>query len=206
MSFAKDHFRIEWEIFYGIRKVLSDRNGVGSMSTPKSGQKVLSSYKTVIILFFAVIINLVVSVLVWKLDFFVHGDLYRYGLNYSIEWGDPYWNLTALLWIFLLGATFFAAASIVPHYWHSKKISRFTTWAGFVLPIFAIIYETVSIYYLYQKNMMVWNTLGNYGLRNEAIWMNAYNLMSVSAMGFMIAVVSLLFVSAARAIEHEIRT
>ncbi len=175
------------------------------MSIQKSGSRFFSSFKTVIILFFAVLINLVVSVLVWKLDFFVHGDLYQYGLNYSIEWGDPYWNLTAMLWIFLIGATFFAAASIVPHYWHSKKISRFTTWAGFVLPIFAIVYEAVSIYFVYQKNITVWNTLGNYGLKYEANWMNAYNLMSVPALGLMIVVVSLLFISAARAIEHEIK-
>jgi hypothetical protein len=81
--------------------------GFESMSAEGSGSKGLMNYKTLMILFFAVIINLVVCILVWRLDFFVHGDLYQYGLNYSVGWGDPYWNLTAMLWIFLLGATLF---------------------------------------------------------------------------------------------------
>jgi tellurite resistance protein TehA-like permease len=175
------------------------------MSVEGSGSKGLLNYKTVIVLFLAVIVNLVVCVLVWRLDFFVHGDLYQYGLNYSHAWGDRYWNLTYMLWIFLFGATVLAASSIVPHYMHSKKVSRFATWAGFVLPILGIIFEGVSISYLYQKNSMVWNTLSDYGLRYDANWANAYNLMSVPALVLMVVALVALFISAARAVEHEIK-
>jgi hypothetical protein len=179
--------------------------GFESMSTESAGSKGSWSYKTVIVLFVAFIVNLVVCVLVWRLDFFVHGDLYHYGLNYSHAWGDPYWNLTYMLWIFLFGATFLAAASIVPHYRHSKKVSRFTTWVGFVLPILAIVFEGASIFYLYQKNSMVWNTLSDYGLQYDANWANAYNLMSVPALVLMVVALVALFISAARAVEHEIK-
>jgi len=175
------------------------------MSAEGLGLKGLMNYKTLMILFFAVIINLVVCILVWRLDFFVHGDLYQYGLNYSVGWGDPYWNLTAMLWIILLGATLFPAASIVPHYWHSKKVTRFTIWAGFILPILGIILEGVSISYLYQKNAMVWNTLSDYGLGYDANWANAYNLMSVPAIVLMVVALVALFIPAARAVEHEIK-
>jgi hypothetical protein len=43
----------------------------------------------VLVLLFGVVVNLVVFVLVWRLDFFVHGDLYSYGLIYSRAWAVP---------------------------------------------------------------------------------------------------------------------
>jgi hypothetical protein len=175
------------------------------MSAEGSGPKVLLNYKTVIVLFLAVILNLIVCALIWRLDFFVHGDLYHYGLNYSHAWGDTYWNLTAMLWIFLFVATSLVAVSVVPHYMHSRKATRFTTWTGFVLPILALIFEGVSIFYLYQKNSMVWNTLSDYGLLYDANWANAYNLMSIPALVLMVITLVALFIPAARAVEHEIK-
>jgi hypothetical protein len=74
-----------------------------------------------------------------------------------------------------------------------------------VLPILAIVFEGVSIFYLYQKNSMVWNTLSDYGLQYDANWANAYNLMSVPALVLMVVALVALFISAARAVEHEIK-
>jgi hypothetical protein len=35
------------------------------------------------------------------LDMIVHGTLYSYGLQFSYEWANPYWNLLRITWIFL---------------------------------------------------------------------------------------------------------
>ena len=111
-----------------------------------------------------------------------------------------------MLWIFLFGATSLAAVSVIPQKMHSKKVSRLTTLAGFLLPISGLIFEGVGIFYLHKKNSIVWATLSNYGLLYDAMWASAYNLMSMPTVMLMVAVTLVaLSVPAAKAAEHEIK-
>jgi len=41
--------------------------------------------------------SLVSMISVLKIDSMVHGDLYRYGLQFSYQWAMPYWTLTTLV-------------------------------------------------------------------------------------------------------------
>ena len=163
------------------------------------------NYKTVLILLFVVVVNLIVDFLVWQLDFFVHSALYSYGLVYSHDWANPYWHYTSGLWAFLGGATVFAAAAIAPHYLHSRKISRFSTWTGFFLSILALIYEGLGIFYLNQKNFIVWNMLNDFGLLYDVEWTATYSIMSLAALALMITAIISLIVPTIRALAYKLR-
>jgi hypothetical protein len=91
-----------------------------------------------------------------------------------------------MLWALLGGATALVVATIIPHYLHSQKISDFSVWMGFILPVLAIIYQGISIFFLSQKNSMVWNALSDYGLRYDFEWVTTYDLISISALALMV--------------------
>lgn len=160
-----------------------------------------------LVLLFVVAVNLVVFVFVWRLDGFVHGDLYAYGLVFSRDWADEYWNCSWMLWIFLGGATVLAAISIIPHFLHSKEPSRFSKWTGFLLSIVALVYQGIGIMYLNQINGIVWNKLYDYGVRYDIAWSATYNPISMPALALMVIALLALIIPAVRAfgiIEIEI--
>jgi len=188
--------------------------------------KILSNYKMVLVLLFVVAINLIVSVLVWYSDFFVHGELYRYGLIYSLDWADPYWVSTAMLWAVLGGATIFAAMGSFVHYFPCREVNRFSKWskAGepavmhyvdskysgrllkwtmVLLPLLALAFEGICIFYFDQKSSIVWNTLKDYGLRNQAEWVTTYNFISVPAVMLMAVALLVLVIPAVVAASSE---
>ena len=188
--------------------------------------KILSNYKMVLVLLLVVAINLIVSVLVWYSDFFVHGELYSYGLIYSLDWADPYWVSTAMLWAVLGGATIFAAMASFVHYLPCREANRFSEWsrAGepavmhyvdskysgrllkwtmVLLPLLALAFEGISIFYFDQKSSIVWNTLKDYGLRNEAEWVTTYNFISVPAVMLMAVALFVLVIPTVVAASSE---
>ncbi len=164
------------------------------------GSKVLMNYKMVIVLLFVVVLNLVVFVLVWQLDFFVHGNLYSYGLIYNLGWAVPYLNYSALLWTLLIANTALAAASMIPHYLLSRETGRSTIWAGFLLPVLGAMYQGIALFFFNAKNSLVWNTLYDYGLRFELDWATTYNIISISAFSLMLAGLVALIITAVRAV------
>jgi hypothetical protein len=176
----------------------------GIPSAKGSARLGLMRYKTALALFLVVIVNLVVGLLVWHLDFLVHGNLYTYGLVYSLAWADSYWFLTAMFWAFLGGATFLTATAILPHYFHSRHVTRFSTRTGFVFSLMAFAYQGIGIFYLAQKNLVVWNTLQNYGLQYDSGWTAPYDLFSMSAILLLAIGVVILIISAVRAVVYEI--
>ena len=181
--------------------------------------KSLSNYKVVLVLLLVVAINLIVSALVWYSDFFVHGELYKYGLVYSLDWADPYWVSTAMLWAVLGGATIFAAMASFVHYLPCREVNRFSEWSRVgepavmhyvdskysgrllrwtmvLLPLLALVFEGIGVFYFDQKSSIVWNTLKDYGLRNEAEWVTTYNLISVPAVMLMAVALFVLVIPA----------
>ena len=167
--------------------------------------KGLLSYKMVLALLFVVVVNLIVAFFVWQLDFFVHGDLYWYGLIYSHDWANPYWHYTMSLWAFLGGTTAFAAAAIAPHYLHNRKTSLFSTWTGFFLPLLALVYEGLGIVYLAQRNYIVWHSLNNYGLLYDIEWMATYSLISLPALALMVAAIVALIIPTVKALAYALK-
>ena len=164
----------------------------------------LCNYKMILVLLFVVAVNLVVAALVWQLDFFVHGELYSYSLVYSHDWADSYWYYTAMLWAFLGGATAIAASAIAPHYLHSRKISGFSMWTGFFLPILALVYQGLSIFFFDQKSSVI-NSLSSYGLSFNNGWVATYSLLSQSILVLMIVAFLALIIPAVRSFINKLR-
>jgi len=128
------------------------------------------NYKTVLVLLFVVVVNIVVSVLLWRLDGFVHVDLYGYGLVFSYDWANEYWDCRWMLWIFLAGSSVFAAISSGLHYLHSNKRSRLPSWGGFFVPVCAMVCQALGVMCLSQINGVVWNKLYDYGVNYDIDW------------------------------------
>ncbi len=153
------------------------------------------------ILLFVIILNAVVFVLVWRLDVFVNGDLYDFGLIMNLEWANDYWHSTRLLWAFLAGSTTLAAVSIIPHYNHSQEPTKFTKMFGFLLPTIAIIYQALCIMYLIQIDSIVQNRLIDFGVPSNINWDALYNPVSATALVFMAVAMLALIIPAVRTLE-----
>jgi hypothetical protein len=167
----------------------------------------LLNHKTALVLLFIVVLNAAASVLVWHLDFFVHGDLYAYGLIFSPAWAEEYWYLSKMLWTALVGATVLAAGSIVPDYLQSRAPSRVYRWTSFFLPTVACVYQGLGVWFLSQKDLIARSRLYDYGLPPDFDWVAAYNPASTAVLALMVIVFSALIIPAVKAlgiIEIEI--
>jgi uncharacterized protein YqgC (DUF456 family) len=167
----------------------------------------LLKYKTLLVLQCVIYLNVVVMFLLQGLDSFVNVGLYGYGLVFSYDWANPYWHNNLILWTCVLGATALAAASIVPHYMHSKMPGRFSSWTGFLLPSFALVFQGFGIFFLDQINSLVWSGLYDYGVQYDIDWATTYNLFSMPALALMAVAFLGLIIPAVRAlglIEIEI--
>jgi hypothetical protein len=167
----------------------------------------LLEYKTVLLLLCILTLNVVVMRLLQSLDQFVHIDLYGYGLVFSYDWANPYWYSNMMLWTCLGGATALAATSIIPHYLHSRQPSPFSKLTGFLLPILALAFQGIGIFFLSQINSIVWSGLYDYGVQYDINWTTTYNPASMPALTLMTIVFLALIIPAVRAlgiIEIEI--
>ena len=73
------------------------------------------------VLLFTVILNIITFVLLWRLNVFVHGDLYGYGLIFSSNWADDFYYNNIMLWVFLQGATALTIFSIIPKHFSFSR-------------------------------------------------------------------------------------
>jgi len=165
------------------------------------GSKGLLNYKTVLILLFAVILNMTVFVLLWQLDTFVNSEPYNYGLVFSYDWGESYWYYNQLLWTFLVGATALTACAVIPHYLHSRKVSGFSKLFGFLLPTVALVYQVLSIFFLSQLDSIVRYTLYQYGLSVSFDWSVNYDPVFKAIFALMATSLVPLIISAVRTLD-----
>ena len=157
--------------------------------------------KYVLVLLFVIVLNVVVFGLVWRLDVFVNGDLYDFGLIMSSDWANDYWYSAKMLWTFLAGATALVALSIIPHYMHSKEPSRFSKWIGFLLPSVAFVYQGLCIVFLTQIDSIVQNRLHDFGLPVNFDWTTTYAPISTAAFMLMVVALLALIIPAMRTLE-----
>jgi hypothetical protein len=146
-------------------------------------------------------LDAIVFVLLWRLDLFVNGTLYDFGLQFSFNWVADYWYYTGLLGGFLFGSTALSALSIIPHYQYSQKPSRTSKILAFVLPALSIAYMATSIYSLRQIDTLLQNRLIEHGLPTNFNWGNSYNPTSASALTLMVVALIALIKPAIRTLE-----
>ena len=157
--------------------------------------------KFVLVLLFVIVLNVVAFGLVWRLDVFVNGYLYDFGLIMSSEWSKDYWYSAKMLWTFLAGATALAVLSIIPHYMHGKEPSRFSKWLGFLLPSVAFVYQGLCIVFLMQIDSIVQNRLYDYGLPVNFDWTSTYAPINTAAFAIMVVALLTLIIPAMRTLE-----
>lgn len=162
----------------------------------------LLEHKTLLILLFAVVLNVAVFVLLGQLNGFVHGDMYDYGLIFSYEWVYGVWHYNLSCWTFIIGATAFTALAIVPHYLISKETlpSYFLVIVGFLLPALACVYEGLSIFYLNQLDFIVRNSLFDFGIPSSFDWSVTYEPIIGAAYVLMTIALVVLIIPAVRAL------
>ena len=165
------------------------------------GFKNLTNYKTVLVLLFVVVINIAVSVLLGRLNGFVHGDLYNYGLVFSYSWADEVWHYNLLVWAFLIGATVLAVCAIIPHYLHSKGVSGFSKLFGFLMPTLALVYQGLSIFYFSRMDSAVRTLLYNYGIPSSFDWSVTYDPLVTATYALMVISMTALILPAVRSLE-----
>ena len=163
--------------------------------------KSLLKNKFVLVLLFVIVLNVVVFGLVWRLDVFVNGDLYDFGLIMNSDWANDYWYNAKMLWTFLAGATALVALSIIPHYLHSKEPSGFSKWFGFLLPSVGFVYQRLCIVFLTQIDYLVRNRLYDYGLPVNFDWATTYVPMNTAAFALMVVALLTLIIPAMRTLE-----
>ena len=157
--------------------------------------------KFVLALLVVVILNAIAFGLVWRLDIFVNGDLYDFGLIMSSEWANDYWYSAKMLWTFLAGTTALAALSIIPHYMHGKEPSRVSKWLGFLLPSVAFVYQGLCIVFLMQIGSIVQNRLYDYGLPVNFDWTTTYNPINTAVFALMVVALLALIIPVMRTLE-----
>ena len=104
----------------------------------KMHDKGLFDFKTVIVLIVIIVLSTFSFLVVLRIDWFVHEDLYSYGLQFDLLWANDYWFNKNMLLTFLAGATILSALSILPHFDHSNQPTTFSKWTGNLIPIVAL--------------------------------------------------------------------
>ena len=108
------------------------------------------------------------------IDLIVHGDLYGYGLVFSYEWANQYWNLTASIRSSLNIMFFLLLISLVLtviNFRNFKKVLKITICSIFGVGIVPVAY---SVFLLSRLDFIVNNDLYNFGLQFSYLWSETY--------------------------------
>ena len=108
------------------------------------------------------------------IDLIVHGDLYGYGLVFSYEWANRYWNITASIrsslniMFFLLGISLVLT---IANFHSFKKVLKLTSCTMFVIGLVPVSY---SVFLLSRLDFIVNHDLYDFGLRFASQWAEKY--------------------------------
>jgi hypothetical protein len=142
---------------------------------------------TLTLLLSAIVINASSIFLLFpRIDTLVHGDLYYYGLQFSLEWVNPIWNNSHFFLMCLeIGIIIIAlsAISVVAyarkHDAISKAVSTLLITAGVGINIF-------SLYLFYWLDQVVNKDLYFFGLKFSEEWYASYKLYSTQSVVFVL--------------------
>lgn len=142
-------------------------------------------------------------------DVFVQNDLYAYGLVFSYEWANRYWNLTAMIRIsFILALSFLAISGIfiIVFFRNQRKILRKLSIILFLLAITSLF---SSIYLFQNLDFLINNDFYNFGLSFSYQWANIYwshvnFLFSILSVSIITALVCFIFSLFGKPVNPEI--
>ena len=108
------------------------------------------------------------------IDLIVHGDLYGYGLVFSYDWANQYWNITATIRSSMNIMFFLLAISLVLtviNFHNFKKVLKITLCSIFIVGIIPVAY---SVFLLSRLDFIVTSDLYIFGLQYASLWAEKY--------------------------------
>ncbi len=107
-------------------------------------------------------------------DLVVHGDLYGYGLVFSYEWANQYWNITALIRSSLNVVLFILGISLILTITNFRVFKKILKITSCVLFIVGTAFVSYSIFLLSQLDFIVNHDLYTFGLTFSYQWADKY--------------------------------
>lgn len=142
-----------------------------------------------------------------RLDNVVNADLYKYGLQFSNEWAEPYWDFSRLLMIFLGISILVTGFSIPLVLIHVRTEGETSTRIGGVLLVFSLFAICLSVLFFSRLDYIVNHDLYMYGLQFSNEWWTKYETyldfaLSLQGISIAMTVVSAMLVAlSASAVE-----
>jgi len=109
-----------------------------------------------------------------RLDNVVHTDLYRYGLQFSNEWAEPYWDCSKLLMSFLGISMLLIGLSMLSVLIHARTHGEASRKIGGTLLIFSLLAIGFSIFFFNRLDYIIHHDLYAYGLQFNSEWVAKY--------------------------------
>lgn len=75
-------------------------------------------------LIFWFISSFLIIFLLGQLDHVVHNRLYDFGLQFSLDWAQPYWIIQRLIYIWLIGPSVLGAIALGFDFWKKKTSDK----------------------------------------------------------------------------------
>ena len=122
-------------------------------------------------------------------DLIVHGDLYGYGLVFSYDWSNQYWNYSALMRNSILISILIATIAVV------FIIIQIISAKNFIKPLSSIFiaakifFISYSLFSLIRLDFIINNSLYTYGLQFSYDWAGPYWNILVLVFGLFIAAI-----------------
>ena len=131
--------------------------------------------KIILILSLAGIVMNALSVFFFTcLDYVVHGDLYSYGLQFSYEWAERYWNYSRLMLGSVAITTLVTGISIAFILVRTRTRKIYSEFLSFLFLVVATVMTGSSIYFFNRLDYIVHFDLYSYGLQFSYEWAEQY--------------------------------
>jgi hypothetical protein len=131
--------------------------------------------KTILALLIAVAIMDAFSLFLFtRIDTIIHGDLYKYGLQFNYAWADQYWFSSYAFLGSLTIAIILIGISMASFLIHVRKHSTVSRIACYVLLIIGTGLTFLSVYFFYSIDYIVNHDLYLYGLQFSINWAANY--------------------------------
>ena len=124
-------------------------------------------------------------------DLIVHGDLYGYGLVFSYDWANQYWHYSTLIRDSLFICILLVSISIIAIIFQMFSGKHFIKLLTAALIIISIFFMLLSLFSLMQLDIIVNNSLYDYGLQFSYDWAGPYWNNLVVIFGLMLATIML---------------
>ena len=137
------------------------------------------------------------------LDLIVHGDLYNYGLIFSYEWANQYWNYSSLIRNSILISIPIIIVAIIFVIIQVTSARNFIKSISSSLIVTRIFFMVLSFFSLIQIDRIVNSSLYDYGLNFSFEWAGPYWNILILFNGLFVLIILIDIISISLLLAHE---